>query len=118
MEATITVGGRTCKQKLTIIVVANGRYIGGGMLVAPEAKLSDGLFDIAYVDAVRKTQILKLLPPVRDRQVHFKPAHHSLRAEEILIESPGMTVDLDGELIGVERAHYRMLPGGLRVACP
>ena len=118
LPATITVDGRTFSQAVTIFEVANGRYIGGGMLVAPNADTSDGLFDVIYVDAVSKLQILRLLPLFVNGKYLKLPFVHSLRAKEVVIESPGMTVNLDGELADMNRAHYRILPGGFRVGCP
>ena len=118
VEARVTVDGLTFEAKLTIIEAANGRYIGGGMLVAPEADPADGLFDVVYVDAVSRWTILQLLPRFVTGKFVSLPVTHSLRAREVTIESSGMTINLDGELLPVERAHYRILPGGLRIACP
>ncbi len=118
LPATITVDGRTFSQPVTIFEVANGRYIGGGMLVAPNAETSDGLFDVVYVDAVSRLQILRLLPLFVSGKYLKLPFVHSLRAKEVVIDSPGMTVNLDGELADVDRAHYRILPGGFMVGCP
>ncbi len=118
VEARIIVNGRTFTQKLTIFEVANGRYFGGGMMVSPLSDPADGLFDIVYVDAVSRSQIVRLLPMFVTGKFLSLPIAHHLRAEEVVIESPGMTIELDGELIAVERAHYRIVPGGLRVAYP
>jgi YegS/Rv2252/BmrU family lipid kinase len=118
VEAVITMAGSTFQAKMTIFEVANGRYIGGGMLVAPHANPSDGLFDVVYADAVDRRQILKLLPQFVNGKFITLPIAHTLRAQEIVIESPGMTINLDGELQKMDRAHYRLLPGGLRIACP
>jgi len=118
VEATVTAGGRTFQVRVTIFEVANGRYYGGGMLVAPGADPSDGLFDVVYVDAVDRRRILKLLPLFVNGKFLSLPITHALRAGEVVIESPGMTVNLDGELLRTDRAHYRILPGGLRISCP
>jgi YegS/Rv2252/BmrU family lipid kinase len=118
VEAVITMAGSTFQAKMTIFEVANGRYIGGGMLVAPHANPSDGLFDVVYADAVDRRHILKLLPQFVNGKFITLPIAHTLRAQEIVIESPGMTINLDGELQKMDRAHYRLLPGGLRIACP
>jgi diacylglycerol kinase (ATP) len=118
IEARITLDGRTFTQKLTIFEVANGRYFGGGMMVSPLSDPADGLFDIVYVDAVSRWQILRLLPMFVTGKFLSLPITHHLRAKEVVIESPGMTIELDGELVAVDRAHYRIVPGGLRIACP
>lgn len=118
VEARITVEGRTFTQRLTIFEVANGRYFGGGMKVSPLSDPSDGLFDIVYVDAVSRSKIIRLLPMFVTGKFLSLPITHHLRAEEVVIESPGMTIELDGELVAVDRAHYKIVPGGLRIACP
>jgi len=118
VEGVITAAGRTFRANMTLFEVANGRYFGGGMLVAPHANPSDGLFDVVYADAVDRRHILKLLPQFVSGKFISLPITHTLRAQEIVIESPGMTINLDGELQETDRAHYRMLPGGLRIACP
>jgi len=118
IEAKITVAGQVFTRRLTLFEVANGRYFGGGMLVAPNADPSDGLFDVVYVDAVTRPAILKLLPSFVTGKFISLPITHSLRAEEVVIESPGMTINLDGELQQVDRARFTLLPGALRISCP
>jgi diacylglycerol kinase family enzyme len=118
VEATVTAGGRTFPARMTIFEVANGRYYGGGMLVAPDAVTSDGLFDVVYVDAVDRLRILGLLPLFVSGRFLSLPIAHTLRAEEVVIEISRLTVNLDGELLRTDRAHYRVLPGGLRISCP
>ncbi len=118
IEATITAQGRAFRQKITIIEVANGRYIGGGMLVAPKAELSDGLFDVCYVDAVNRKQIVRLLPLFVTGKFLSLPIAHAMRVDQIEIAAPGMTIDMDGELIPMEHARFSILPGALRIACP
>lgn len=118
VEATITLNNKRFRKKLTLFEVANGRYFGGGMLVAPEASPFDGLFDIVYVEAVSRPKILALLPLFVTGKFLSLPIVHTVRADEIIIEAPGLTLNLDGELRQIDRAHYRMMPGGLRIACP
>jgi diacylglycerol kinase (ATP) len=118
VEVQITLGGKTFTRKLTLFEVANGRYFGGGMLVAPSADPTDGLFDVVYVDAISPSKIPMLLPAFVAGKFLSLPIVHTLRADEVVIESPGMTVNLDGELMQVNRAHFKILPGALRIACP
>ncbi len=118
VDATITANGRTFRRKITIAVVANGRYIGGGMLVAPAADLSDGLFDVSYVDEVSRRKILRLLPKFVTGKYLSLPIAHAMRVEAFEIAAPGMVIDLDGELIPMERARFGVLPAALRIACP
>ena len=44
------------------VMVANGRYLGGGMMMCPEAEPDDGLFDVLLIGDVTKRDLLFVLP--------------------------------------------------------
>jgi YegS/Rv2252/BmrU family lipid kinase len=104
------------------LCVANGRYFGGGMKIAPEAKLNDELFDIVAVGDLGTLEILtnvyKLylgthLGMQKVRHAHARRLHVSAAGadHEVLIE-------IDGELLGTLPATFEILPRRLRVRCP
>ena len=45
-EMRVAVDGETRAAKMIDVIVANGRYLGGGMKICPEAEPDDGLFDV------------------------------------------------------------------------
>ena len=47
---------------IALAAVANGRYFGGGMHVAPEARPDDGLLDLVMIPALPKHELLMRLP--------------------------------------------------------
>ena len=49
---------------LNSIMVANGRYIGGGMMIAPHAELDDGLFDVVCLGDFSTLMLLRHLPKI------------------------------------------------------
>ena len=51
------------------VAVANSKAFGGGMYVAPDAKLDDGLFDVVVIGEIGKLRYLANLPKV------FKGTH-------------------------------------------
>lgn len=102
------------KKRVAIIEITNGQYIGGGMRVAPTADLKDGLFDIYYVDALSRPLIVLLLPFFVTGLYRILPCTHVLYASELSIHSGGMTMNIDGDLIDIENAHYSITPMGLR----
>lgn len=62
-EAELSIdGGETTHEACTIVEIANGQCIGGGMRVAPDAKLDDGYFDVVVVKKVPRLLIPLLLP--------------------------------------------------------
>ncbi|MEA4898408.1 MAG: diacylglycerol kinase family protein [Eubacteriales bacterium] len=115
IAARITIDGVTCVKQLTIIEVANGRYFGGGMKVAPDADPSDGLLDLVYVDAVKRWQIWLLLPLFIPGWFTHLPITHHARVSALTIESEGMTMIVDGELYATDRAEFGILPGRISV---
>lgn len=98
------------------VVVANGQYFGGGMKIAPVARIDDGLLDLMILgdfgrlELVR--QIWKIYPGAH--LAHRKVLH--VRARSVSIQAPDSALlDLDGELGGNPSTTVRLLPSALRV---
>jgi diacylglycerol kinase (ATP) len=114
-------GGAESRLTVANFCVANARYFGGGMKIAPDAKLDDGLFDVVAVGDVSAAKILtnsyrlylgthlgmSEVDHARARKVSARAAS----GEEVKLE-------VDGELVGRLPAEFEILPGALRVRCP
>jgi diacylglycerol kinase (ATP) len=98
-----------------LIVVANGKFAGGGMMLAPDAELDDGLLDVIVTDEATRWDVIKELPRIQ-RGGHLKnPKVTAFRAREVSIESEEpMAVDLDGETVGFTPANIALLPAAIR----
>ncbi|HEX5414245.1 MAG TPA: diacylglycerol kinase family protein, partial [Chloroflexota bacterium] len=85
-----------------IIFVANGRFIGGGMLVAPMASLDDGYLDALIVRATSKPTLLVRLLPAIYRGSHLAhPAVQHERVRQLTVSTTGTALlQLDGEQPG------------------
>lgn len=118
-EAEISIDGGAFKPFCgTIIEVANGRYIGGGMRVAPGAELQDGLFDIVTVSRVPRQLIPFVLPLfIGGWHVHL-PIARVVKAKEIVMRAKGMVVNIDGNLREMDEARFAILPGALDMMLP
>jgi YegS/Rv2252/BmrU family lipid kinase len=103
--------GRVCT-----LAVANGRYFGGGMNVAPHAILDDGLLDIVCLGDFHLHDFL-LKGHRLYAGTHLKLSKVSWhRAASVRIESDSeMSLDVDGDVPGRLPAEVRMLPKALRV---
>ena len=98
-----------------LIVVANGKFAGGGMMLAPNAELDDGLLDVIATDRATRWDVIKELPRIRRGGLLKNPRVSELRAREISIESEEpMAVDLDGEMVGYTPARISLLPAALK----
>jgi YegS/Rv2252/BmrU family lipid kinase len=98
------------------VVVANGQYFGGGMKIAPVARLDDGYLDLMILGDFRRLelvrQIWKIYPGVH--LTNRKVLH--VRARSISIQAPDSALlDLDGELGGNPSTTIQLLPSALRV---
>jgi YegS/Rv2252/BmrU family lipid kinase len=103
--------------------VANARYFGGGMKIAPDAKLTDGLFDVVAIGDLDALSIftnahrLYLGTHLRMSQVHHTRAR---RVSVSVADESGVEVllEVDGELVGRLPATFEVLPRALRVRVP
>lgn len=102
---------------LAEMVVANGKYFGGGMLAAPSAQLDDGLFDIHIVKGMGKLQMISKLRNLRDGSYVEDPAVKSLRVDKLEIKGDA-PVEIDGEDYGNLPVRIRLEPGALKVLSP
>ena len=102
--------------------VANARYFGGGMMIAPEAKIADGFLDVINIGDIKTAKILLraytlyrgthlTLPEVKDRRAKRIEARPFNDADEVHIE-------VDGELLGRLPAVYEVVPEALKVRIP
>lgn len=111
-------GGAFYKELVTIIEVANGRYFGGGMLVAPGASYQDGLFDVVTVKKIPSWGIPFLLP-LFILGIHVKlPVARVVQAKRVVLRSKGMILNIDGRLEPMDEARYEMMAGALNVMLP
>jgi YegS/Rv2252/BmrU family lipid kinase len=101
------------------IAAANSGVYGGGMRLAPQARLDDGLLDVVAIEGVSKLRFLANLPKVfKGTHVHL-PSVKVLRAAEVTISADRpFTLYADGDPIAELPARVRALPGAVRVIVP
>lgn len=95
----ITLDDRTISTEAMLIAVSNGRSYGGGMLVCPNASITDGSFDVMVLHPVSKIEFLKVFPKVFAGTHLTHPAVEILRSTTVKIESKAVAY-ADGERIG------------------
>lgn len=96
---------------IEMFAVCNAQMIGGGSLIAPHADVSDGLFDICIFKDVDTFQFLNLLREIAAGTHLDNEQTVYLRASEIEFEfEREIKINLDGEVLSVNRCHYKILP--------
>ena len=104
------------------LCVANSRYFGGGMKIAPDAKLDDGKFDVVSIGDIGAARILANAPRLYlGAHLSIPEVGHALATKVIarpLNDAEQIEVEVDGELPGYLPATFQILPKALRVRCP
>lgn len=96
----------TLDGKYLICSIANGRYIGGGIPIAPLADVTDGVFDVMVVDAVPRWKIPFYLPSLMMGTLHKHPIAHRYLVPRCALSSPHMRLNLDGEILPIEDTRF------------
>lgn len=111
-------GGPMEELKVTAVSVANGRYFGGGMKVAPDAIPTDGLFDVTIWSGYTLVDFAMKSRAIYDgSHVNF-PGTRTLRCQELKAEAADggeVLVDLDGEQPGRLPLHVSIFPSAIRL---
>ena len=101
------------------VVVANGRYFGGGMMICPEAEPDDSLFDVLLIGNLTKRDLLLTLPKTYRGRHLPHPKAELLRGSTVEIDAAEpLPVELDGEQPGTTPAQLELVPRALRLRVP
>jgi diacylglycerol kinase (ATP) len=104
------------ENKIYSLVVANARYVAGGIPIAPQARLDDGLLDVVIVPAASMPQLAILAPLILLGRHLDSELVTFRRARKVKVASrPGMWFNVDGELVGNEPATFEVVPRTLEV---
>ena len=101
-----------------LVTVANNRSIGGGMLIVPEASMTDGMLDLFIVEALGRLEFLRLYPLVFRGGHVTDPRVTIVRTSRARIEAEGVVAYADGERLGQLPIDVRLEPGALRMLRP
>lgn len=110
-----TIDGEHRSFDAMLCAVANGPAFGGGMMIAPEANVEDGLLDLFIVHAMSRVELLKVFPKVYTGRHVTHPAVEFVRAKSLKLSSGNMPVYSDGEARGHSPLTATVVPGALSV---
>jgi diacylglycerol kinase (ATP) len=97
------------------VVIANGRYVAGGTLIAPEASIDDGLLDVVLIPQNSAGDIALVAAQMLVGSHLTSEGVVFRRAAKVAVNSvPGMWFNVDGELVGSEPAVFEIIPRALQ----
>lgn len=113
------IDSKEIKIKNTLLAIANGRYYGGGMRVAPNADLMDGMFDICAIDKLSKIRMLMLFPKlIKGKHERIKEVTF-YKGKKVTINSrEEIAVNIDGEIIKRKNFTFEIIPKGVKFIIP
>jgi diacylglycerol kinase (ATP) len=101
------------------VIVANGRWHGGGMKLAPDARQDDGLFDVVLIGDVNKLDFLTTAPKLYSGKYLAHPKVELLRSATVSVAAgEPLPLEVDGEPIGTTPARFEVVPAALRLRVP
>jgi diacylglycerol kinase (ATP) len=116
---TLEVDGQALVREGVFVEVANSRYTGTHFLIAPKAKLDDGLLDVVLLKSISRLELLRLFRTVYDGSHVHHPQVEYLQARSITVsESRPGTLIPDGEILGRTPARFECLPAAIRFLWP
>jgi diacylglycerol kinase (ATP) len=110
-----TIDGEHRSFDAMLCAVANGPAFGGGMMIAPEAKIDDGYLDLFIVHSMSRLELLKVFPKVYTGGHVTHPAVEFIRAKSVKLSSGNMPIYSDGEARGHSPLTATVVPGKLSV---
>jgi diacylglycerol kinase (ATP) len=106
-------------KKVLLAAVLNTPTCGGGLRLAPEAQIDDGMLEVVLVEMLSKREVLALIPRLLlTGELETKHVTR-LRAPSLHISAEGQSwFQGDGELLGIAPVEVRAIPKALRVLVP
>jgi YegS/Rv2252/BmrU family lipid kinase len=116
---TYKANGKEVTENGILLAVGLGPYYGGGMMICPNAKVDDGIFDIVFLRKVTRRTLLRVFPKVYDGKHITHKAVVEIEAPSIDISNTIDTIwQVDGEIIGNTPVKVTTVKEGLNVLVP
>ena len=112
----LALDGRPSRLRGWLVAVANGPSYGGGMKVAPQASLDDGLLDVVVIHEIGKLEFLRTFPKVFSGRHLEHPAVAVHRAARVELDADRtLAVYADGEPAGTLPATFEVRRAAITV---
>jgi YegS/Rv2252/BmrU family lipid kinase len=112
---TITLDDKTVQRESIFIEISNTRYTAN-FLMAPNAKIDDGLLDVTLVNKLSRRKLLQSFPKIFTGEHIYLDEVETFQAQKIKIHSDvSKVLTPDGELMGITPVEIECLPSAIEV---
>lgn len=121
MQMQIETDDQKWEQSVIYLVLCNGPREGGGFLVAPEAKIDDGILNYAMITNVSRPMMLRIVPEVmKGTHGRFNQVRLGTFKKFTLTANRPLYIHADGEIFSglgtdIRTVSIEVLPGALKV---
>jgi YegS/Rv2252/BmrU family lipid kinase len=112
------VDGERHEGSLALMVVSNTRLYGGRVQFTPLALADDGRLDVVALCPDGPLDLARMSARLLTRRIAGDRRALSARAAEVVLETPGIPLQLDGDYAGESPARFTVDPGDLAVSIP
>jgi diacylglycerol kinase (ATP) len=121
-EISIDDGRESILTKVTMCIIANGKFLGGGFKAAPNADVSDGLLDIVILKDSNSLEMMSDFINIKKGTYDKEDDVLYIQAKKVLIKPKeeekkrrDVTVTIDGEPIGILPATFQIIHNALTI---
>jgi diacylglycerol kinase (ATP) len=108
--------GPAVRAQSLLAIVANTPRAGAGLLMVPQARVDDGMFDVRVYEEMSQAALAEHFLAVKEGTVGDDPRVHCASGRKLVIRSsPSMPIVVDSTVVGSTPARFRVLSGGLLV---
>jgi len=107
------------RERLLQVAVGNGRYYGGGMVVAPDSGIDDRTLDVYTIELGRRRDLVGIARYLKSGDfIRSEGVRHYRTTRVILETEPELPINVDGELVARTPQTFSIAPNALKVLVP
>lgn len=111
-QLELTIDGKRYERENCFVAICNSTKTGGNMVMAPDARIDDGLLDVVLLNRIGRARLLRVFPSIfRGRHIEL-PEVETFKARRIrAVTHPPKTCTPDGEVLGQTPIEVEICPG-------
>ncbi len=114
-EIELEIDGKIISGKNCFVEFCNSRFTGGAMLMAPDAKIDDGFFDVVIAGPMSRVSLISTFPKIFKGAHGENPAVSFYKAKRVKVTTtPSKGLLPDGEIFGATPTEINIHPGLVR----